>query len=739
MTTTAIRILTAMLVATTAVRAQKPTFTNERPKLPRDQPYQQQLCAWMGTLKLADVRLDRGEVRWDGTVRDAEHASQVWGYFGYGGPKPGTVMQCPAEWFVLDDGAGHGIEGSGRVRQPRFANSAAVYRILDLPQADGTQGNPYFGNDALARRVLVATAVDLMMTDDSHDKIGSIARSDFLGGSMNAWVETYEICHDVLDAEVRAAFQAGFERAIDKFLAWGPRDVNTNMDMRAIAAAARFYAVSADQRVRGKCLRVARRFLFGFEDGSLEKLDSIKGTYFPAGYIGENNGPETTYNGVSYYHLLEARCAVVDDPAWAFLDPVLRAMLNFKLHQYYPNHGLYDGPAGYACRTGNSYVYDQRGRAWRDVAAADLYPQEALALTYSHQRKEPKLPDLESLVGRLKSQVRRLNRYGTAAVTEEPPMIWEADHKHHWPPDGTYFSRPGWYQRLQAAFREKSDALHVPYDKPGLSFSRFFGAPGQEEFWAYRRAEDGRDFGFFVEHVPRTWPYGSWAGGSLQTFWSRKTGILLLAIHDKAGDEFEKRENSRVYRTIGQWASDHVWGRAGNRSFTTATAFNHAATKVRCETGEAPWVETVTGFCSDQGELHATEAKVRSRFEPTPGGLKVSKTIEGEIGAGELWATIPVFLRNARRQKDFADTTIEGWLGGGWRLLGENLESVPRIRLGRDTGHGIAHAVITFAQPRRVRLAEPWQAAYQSRNRVQNIQIDLLESKNVVWTIAAGD
>ena len=729
-------LLTALLFSFTFGFAQKPTYTNERPKLPRELTYQKELIQWMGSLTLKDVTLERAEVQWDGTIRDTEHAGRIWGYFGYGGPKPGTLMQCAAKWFVLDDEKGHGIEGSGRVRQPMFANSAAVYRILDFPMADGSQGNPYFGSDPLARRALVATAVDLMMTDDTHSKISSIARSDFLGGSMNAWVETFEICRDVLDEKTRAAFEEGFHRMVDKYLQWGPRDVNTNMDMRAVAAVARLYAATENKVIQDKCLRVARRFLFGSEEGSLENLDSIKGTYFAAGYIGENNGPETTYNGVSYYHLMEARCAVPDDPRWAFLDPVLKSMIEFKLYQYFPDHGRYDGPAGYACRTGNSYVYDQRGRPWRDVAAADMY-EEALPLLFSFQWGKPKLPDLEELINRTRSQIRRLNASGVAEEITEPPMIWEADHQQHWPPDGTFFSRSGWYDRLQKAILSKSEHLYAPYDQPNSNFSRFFGEMGKEEFWAYRAAGKNQDFGFFVEHVPRTWPYGSWAGGSLQLFWTRKTGILLLSTHDKTGDEFHKKENTRVFHVIDQWATDHVWGKTGDRLFTTATAFNISATEVKCSTGSDPSVQTLTRFRDDRGDLYG-EATLTSRFEPVANGLKVTKSFSGKPVADELWSAIPVYLRDFRQQQDLKDTSIEGKIGKSWVMI-DGPVLVSEIRLTRDTPNGPTSAYLRFTQPQRVRLAEPWQAGYQSRSRVQNIQVDMLQVNSLSWTISPDE
>src|SRR5690606_27265460 len=156
----------------------------------------------------------------------------------------------------------------------------------------------------------------------------------------------------------------------------------TNMDTRAVSAAAYIYVATNDPVLKDKAVRVAKRFLFGSETGSLATLDSDLGILYAAGYVGEFDGPETTYNGVSLFHLLEAYATTRGIANGSFMDEVVRRMIEFKVYQYFkdPDMGngnpYYDGPSGYASRTGDSYVHDQRARGWRDLTAADMHPTE---------------------------------------------------------------------------------------------------------------------------------------------------------------------------------------------------------------------------------------------------------------------------------------------------------------------------------------------------------------------------
>ena len=61
------------------------------------------------------------------------------------------MLTADAKWFLLDDRAGAGIEGSGVVRMFRGAGLAAYWYQRSLPLAGKQEGNPCYRNPALAR------------------------------------------------------------------------------------------------------------------------------------------------------------------------------------------------------------------------------------------------------------------------------------------------------------------------------------------------------------------------------------------------------------------------------------------------------------------------------------------------------------------------------------------------------------------------------------------------------------
>jgi hypothetical protein len=135
-------------------------------------------------------------------------------------------------------------------------------------------------------------------------------------------------------------------------------------------------------------------------------------------------------------------------------------------------------------------------------------------------------------------------------------------------------------------------------------------------------------------------------------------------------------------------------------------------------------------YVTENGEF-VLPGEPTSRFEPLSNGLRVEKHLNGNdlMVITELWATIPVFLRNAHpyQGQDIPDTTIEYFADDAWLPLGTGLTDTRGIRLGRDFGDGPAYAYILFDQLENLRLSdEVWQADYQSDNRFRNILINLV-------------
>lgn len=711
-------------------KSNKPTFANDRKTLPRALPYQAELYRWMSGVSLKDVELPPRDLAWYGTVKDQNDLANNWLALALGRGEIGVpyIMKGDAKWFVLNDGHGGGIEGSGGVLQLRWPAGAAFWYQLSLPLADGKDGNPCYRNRALALRVMIATAVDMMMLDDSHDKIDELRRSDFLGGTMNAWTYAFQQCGDVLPPQARTAYEQGFDRMLDKLLEWGPRDVTPNMDTRAISAVARLYFCCDDKRIRDKCLRIARRFLFGKDDGALATINSKKGIFYPAGYVGEGEGPETTYNGVSLYNILMARCVTSDNVEWSFLDEVLRRMLDFKLYQYLPEpNGTVTGPAGYASRTGAPYTRDQRSLVWRQIAAADMYV-EGRPLARDYFSPGDAGPTVAAMTSQIKVALQQLKlgrrKAGFATPDHSQPGFWEADHEEHWPPDVPYYPPPGWLGRLQQLVGKNDPTTWAPFERPDAGFNRQFGPPGAEEFWAFRKHDERQDFGFIIEHVPRNWTYGSWAGGSLQAFWIRSAGVLFLTRHDKASDH--------RWSEIDTWGTNHVWGKTGGGYFSSAT-YHKGDTPPQVASsinGRGPAVEFKSGFgWSGEGGL---QAQIVQRWQVLSDGLGVSLRIrsDGQQQCSELWATLPVYSGEGSGKRAPAslgnDSIIEFWDGGGWKPMSAAVANTARIRLGKKVDSKLVYGFVIFDSPRRVKLSsQVWQAEYQTSTRLRNIHIDL--------------
>lgn len=368
--------------------------------------------------------------------------------------------------------------------------------------------------------------------------------------------------------------------------------------------------------------------------------------------------PETTYNGVSLFHLLEAHAITRGDPGWKFLEEVVRRMLDFKLHQYFPDpDGRFDGPSGYANRTGNSYVFDQRDRSWRDsTAAGDFVEGRPLVRRLKNGgRKEggrSHLPAPEQMTSDLRNSIQVLNQQGFAQASTVMPPPWKHDH---WPPDCPYSAASGWYDGLRKLEQTEASSFLTPLERPE-PIQRAFG----DEFWPVKNNDGQRDFGFFVETVSQSC-YCPWLGGSLQAFWTRPAGILLLACHDKTGDDADKAENTRVWPQIDTWATHHIWG-SDAQGAPLSTAADVTDNKVRHELNRKPAQVEVSaslvrgprgdGQRNTDGEVVASTSVI-TRFEARADGVRIThKVLLGPSDrVAQLWCTLPVFLRSADQSK----------------------------------------------------------------------------------------
>ena len=657
-----------------------PEQINEGALLPQDWQWEVELYDWLETIQEADVTTSPTDFQWDGTYADIAPLEELWMGFA-GGASEYTednmeIVRSEAKWWVLDDGNGAGIEGSGSVRFFHDASEAAFWYTQSLPLSGGGQGNPYYRDSAVARRALISAAVSMMMNDQLQATTPYMLSAMNIGGPMRGWVWAYRESKDVLDANTQAAFEAGFRFMTEKILEGGAHDVNGNIDTHAIASLAHLYKTFSDPGDKDLVLRATKKVLFGSETGTPDTTDYATGIYRRAGYIDEGDSPETTYNGASLINLLQAQAVTRDEPEWDFMDTVVRSMLDFKFYQYFPDpDGFFDGPSGYAGRTGGSYVYDQRTLLWRDYTAAATFEEGRPLARYGRKSIQSE----SEMVDYIQNAISYYNSrgIGTPSTSDAPGFGFT-----RFPTENLYFPESGWQPVLKALVDNADPTTFTPYERTDDINKTF-----DNEFWAYKGDDPNQEFGFFVETLADPGNYSGWYGGSLQTFWTENAGMVILARHDKSGSDYPL-ENTRVWSVIDTWATHHVWGRdETGAAFSVAASNQHDRAVTYDLNGSSPSasVQSTLGGGSSRGQQTGNEIQgnvtFTNAFQATPNGLEITHTITSDQAdqITELWATLPVFLRDT--DQNMADTTIAYWDGLGWQSVGTSLVTTARLRL----------------------------------------------------------
>ncbi len=783
---------------------------NDDALLPQRHAYQVTLYDWLETLTVEDVTLPDGNITWDGTYEDVDHLADLW--LQLDGASASRVVRGAPEYYVLDDGQGGGIEGAGTVRilhttgygeNKAWENEIAHLYQLDLPLADGEQGNPYYQHQAVANRALVVMAVDMMMYDEvlSTPGGGGLKWYDMYGKAFLSWVQVYEWCKEAAPPHVREALLDGLSRFVSRMTWDRPRDANTNMDMFSAHGLARLYMATADSTVRADALAAFKRNVFGYNDGVLgTHHDTDNGTFFPAGYVGENDGPDAYYNGESFYHMVGALTAVTDretgevDTEWTFLEEIVRRMSRWRTMQivwdpaYWSGHGqrlerLYTSGTGYSNRTSGSVVKGQAPELWRDISAASSVA-EARPLVFMPDKERLKgeggmISDINNKVGDLQSHY---NDEWTGTVPEWNG--WES-----WVKETPYLPPEGWYSTLMALHDADDPSIKLPMDGDGHS-TALGGPPTGPEFWSYKGSDGTRDFGFFVEADQNQGTYKGWYGGKLESFWTPETGTVILNRHSKAGDE-PRFEDSSDWSRLPFYGAHHVWGYlvddAGEEvgfSTTQIRDREHGRTVTWDDPDSPMWVEVEndfsnpqdlddTGLQDDRRDVLNGALTITNRFDAVADGVQITHTVQSDQAdaATALYVGLPIYMRAVsynrfgsltrgnHPQIGLDDTTIDYWDGNQWRELPDAPDyewptavTTTALRLGRDfrTGEGPQYAYVDFESPTSLRRSPFYQHdVYQTKTRIRTIQMDLHgnpgtaqplpASRSVTYTVQTTD
>jgi hypothetical protein len=686
-------------------------------ELPQEYPWQAALRDYLGTLKESDFAIAGHELSFpaDYEKHDDERIYRDWIVLGHVGREPVTAgFRAEAKHFTL-----RSIEGDA-IRM--FPEPAALAWWIQFD----FDGNPYADSGGGKHRALVIAIVDMLLLETAQRDDPRNLKPDFMGANLGTWAYTFRHCRDVLPEQAQAAFKQGMLHYLLKMERLAPRDGNTNMDMREIATLAELdHVFAGDAAMHARLVGDARRILFGNEQRGPATSDPRRGTFHPAGYIGEADGPETSYNGISLYHLAEAAVVTHGDADWdAFLPEVIARMARFKAYNTFPEpDGSYDGPSSWATRTNDPYTRDQRDRPWRPFAEAMITDEALFRLRVDPNRysgdafglasRENMLSDIRLGIQRLSRNPRRPEKW---SQTEVP--VWKEEH---WPADLPYtwdHYVPGSYARFNKLVEQKSELLLPPFERRGDFNLDFDG-----EFWMAKRGE----WGFQVEAVPHmsrsydTGGSGSLSGGSLAAFWTRPTGVVVLG-------RLPNKWNYVTWDKIDQWPTHHLWGRVAE-----GPAFSSARQRdpwVRFETENDPPQVHVFGSLGggrtvEQPQIIAPDhVFYRRTFTLEQDGLRVESELlsQGADQLRELWETLPIYLNDAQQGKG-KDSTIELLVDGAWQTAGLELVSqVEAVRVTRADG-----AVrIRFDSPRRVRVSDVITTAYQKRDRLRTINIDLL-------------
>jgi hypothetical protein len=691
-------------------------------ELPQKYAWQTTLRDYLGTLDELDFTIESHEFTFpaDYAKHDDEHVYRDWILLGHLGREPVTAgFRADAAHFTRGR-----IEGDA-IRM--FPEPAALAWWIQFDFA----GNPYAGSRGGKHRALVIAIVDMLMLETAQREDPRNLKPDFMGANLGTWAYTLRHCGDVLPKAAQDAFKQGMLHYLLKMERLAPRDGNTNMDMREIATLAELdHVFHGDAAMHRRLVGDARRILFGDERRGPATSDPRRGTFHPAGYIGEADGPETSYNGISLYHLAEAAIITRGDAGWdAFLPEVIERMVRFKAYNTFPEpDGSYEGPSSWATRTNDPYTRDQRDRPWRPFAEAMITDEALFRMRIdprSYTGKAFGLASRENMLADIRQGIFRLSRNPKRpegwSHTEVP--VWKEEH---WPADLPYtwdHYVGGSYARFSKLVDEKSELLLPPFERRG-DFNRDFDG----EFWMAKRG----DWGFQVEAVPhmsRSYDAGgsgSLSGGSLAAFWTRPTGVVALG-------RLPNKWNYVTWDKIDGWPTHHVWGRVAD-----GPAFSSARQRdpwVRFETESDPPQVHVFGSLGggrtvEQPQIVSSDhVFYRRTFTMQDDGLRIESELlsQGVDQLRELWETLPIYLSDAQQRKG-KDSQIELSVDGEWRIAPTELVAgVTAVRVTRGDGA----VLIRFDEPQRVRTSDVIVTEYQKKDRLRTINIDLLGADTI--------
>lgn len=718
-------IILLAVIGLTTITARAESENAMPAKLPQHHEYQRTIRQFLATLQVDDfdhrvtepitmpVKFDDMEELYRNWVMSLDVQPVIGSKRGY------PSVSSPPRLFLLSS-----IEGGEQVMVPPiWPKPLSWLATWDF------DGNPYREKqaaEALKLRAFVHCAVSLMMLDQQlefePDKGGN--RPDWLSPSVIQFAYPYARIKDVLPKHVRGAYEVGLRKMGERLLDWDVKREEIKLDMFAVAAVWHVSRALEDPEFSAKAEAYARRLLTSDE------------FVHPAGYFVERGGPDVGYGGIAGYAIQWV--ALGGD--WPIAQQTIDRWYRLRAHLVLPDpDGSWFGPTHFNTRLGQDAYRSQWDWGFRDYAGS---------LVSDHVVWQTKLPSKDEMLAGVARRVGMLNQ----AIQENPRTRENGKLRHLtndelkclpwqfrlWPsfnfpvvtnPGHDYY-RAGAYQHRHELETSNSPMLRSPYQRDE-TFVRDFA----HAFTAVRKPGYAciLHTGPVGRHTPNSavfkfsGPYGL-GGGQLSAFWTPSTGSVILGrrggMHWDA--TIDKVEQWRL------WPIHAVSGtRPGGGVFTSARILDPAVESSLDEQGGKVRVGgVIQRECLEQGKVLDGRLTYEREFTIHEDSLHVQTSLAstGQDVIAELYDTIPVFLRELRKQSKAKPTTIEFEVEKKFSAAtAEWTDRVRAIRLQRFDGS----VQITFDRPRRVRLSDvDWSDSYISRATCRNILIDLLDGQS---------
>jgi len=719
--------------------------------LPRASQDEQTLYAWLSSFDNNDFEVPRESITYTEGVSSSQELYAL--FYGLSGAAPDTdLINYPSRAFLLDDGKGEGIEGNGEtVRILSAARSTTIG-----PQTAGADYlqftgpgifNPYYRDTGLANRLATQAVAMMMRVNDALYNDGGASFPEYVGMALAQCMSAFEAAKPYAQG-ITPSVSKAFYKTVESVMNWwdtngGPRDVNTNMDTKGFYGLALLYVGSRAEgmtSISENAKNMAQKWLLGDTTDPGRAEGHKTGVIFhSAGYIGEKNMPETSYNGISLYYMVKTAAVVYGDGEWEWLwgpDGIVDRMARFKAYQIFPDpDGQYNGPSGYAVRTAFPYAEDQHSSMGRDFLVAQL-SDYGLPIVYKRYNMAWDSTDITpKSLSLLDSNVRHyLKRYSSDKFALAPPVYLEmgsGSGDSRWWPSATglvaqEFYDPAFYERVSNLVTADDPLLRLPVLRSKSDYNEVFGRDLEPpEFWAFKGGAGGREFSAFIESFSindSEFGYDSWrGGGSLQSFWTDNAGLVINSRNSA------HHYDSVEWPSVGTWATHHMWGTLADGSrFSSAQRDSRRATHTYDDNSSPSRLVSTSTPDREKGE-YLGDVQFEREFRKMAGGLSVTTSLktDGTDAFTEIWESIPVYV--SKKKGVNAETQFAYWDGDAWNAMPAHGTTVlsRAIRLERDHGSGPGYVYIALTEEKPITRSSEWQCDYQAKDFYQQLMIDL--------------